>query len=155
MSRPSNILAIVVVVAAVMWLDIPKLLLPLLFLALIAVSAFRWHREGAEPMSAERYRARLVASCVLIAAISIPRVLKLVPPNGVYGFRTSVNRSSIDIRYSANAFMGWALLIGAVVSAAGLVDLPATSKRGLLLAALLLPMLGAVVASFTFVDRLT
>jgi len=78
----------------------------------------------------------------------------VVPPNGAYGFRTSVTRSSIDIWYSANAFMGWALLVGAVVSAATLIVLPTTAKRWLLLVTFLLPLLLAVVTSFLYLDRL-
>ena len=154
MPRPSNLLAVVVVVAAVVWLDVPRLLLPALFLTIIALSAYRWRRDGREPMAVERYRARLVASCVVIAVISIPLILQMVPPNGVYGFRTSVTRSSIEIWYSANAFMGWALLAGAVVSAGALVFLPATARRWLLLATFLLPLFLAVVASFMYLDRL-
>lgn len=154
MSRPSDLLVAVVVVAAVIWLDVPKLLLPALFLTIIALSAYRWRREGREPKAAEGYRWRLVASCVVIVAISIPLIIKVVPPNGVYGFRTSVTRSSIDIWYSANAFMGWTLLAGSVVSAGALIFLPATAKRWLLLATFLLPLLLAVVASFVYLDRL-
>ena len=154
MSRPSDLLVAVVIVAAVVWLDVPKLLLPALFFTIIALSAYRWRREGRESMAPERYRSRLVASCVVIAVISIPLILKMVPPNGVYGFRTSETRSSIDIWYSANAFMGWALLAGAVVSAVILVVLPTTAKRWLLLVTFLLPLLLAVVASFVYLDRL-
>jgi hypothetical protein len=155
MWRPSDLLFVVAVVAAVIWLDVPKLLLPSLFLTLGAVSMYRWRREGSDPMAAERYRARLVASCFVIAAISIPLILHLVPPNGVYGFRTSVTQSSVDIWYAANAFMGWALLMGAVVSGAGLAYLPETAKRWRFLVAFLLPLLTAVVASFAYLGRLT
>jgi hypothetical protein len=154
-SRPLDLLLVVAVVAAVVWLNVPKLLLPGLFLALGAISVHRWRREGGDPLAAERYRARLIASCIVLVVISIPLILRLVPPNGVYGFRTSVTRSSADIWYSANAFMGWALFVGAAVSAVGLVCLPATAKRALLLAAFLLPLLSAVVASFAFLNRLT
>jgi len=155
MSRPSDLLVVVAVVAAVVWLGVPKLLLPALLLALGAVSVYRWRRERRQPMAVERYRARLVAPCVVIAAISIPLILHLVPPNGVYGFRTSVTRASVDIWYSANAFMGWALFAGAVVSGAGLVYLPETAKRWLLLVAFPLPLLAAVVASFAYLGRLS
>lgn len=154
MSRPSELLAVVVVVAAVVWLDVPKLLLPALFLAIVALAVYRWRREGREPMAAERYRARLVVSSVAIAAISIPLILKMVPPNGVYGFRTSVTRSNVEIWYSANAFMGWALLAAAVASAGALALLPAASNRWRLLATFLLPVLLAVLASFMYLDRL-
>lgn len=54
MPRPSKLLAVVVVVAAVVWLDVPRLLLPALFLSIIALSASRWRREGREPMAVER-----------------------------------------------------------------------------------------------------
>ncbi len=154
MLRSSDLLAAVVVVAAVIWLDIPKLLLPALFLTLIALRAYRWRREGSEPMAAERYRWRLIASSAAIVAISIPLIIKMVPPNGVYGFRTSVTRSSVDIWYAANAFMGWALLAGSAVSAATLISLPPTTKRWLLLATFLVPLLLAVMASFMYLDRL-
>src|SRR4051794_10968931 len=114
MSRQSDLLVAVVVVAAVIWLDLPKLLLPAFFLTIIALSAYRWRREGSGLMAAERSRSRLLASCVVIVAICIPLILKMVPPNWVYGFRTTVTLSRIDIWYSANAFMGSALVAGSV-----------------------------------------
>lgn len=150
MSRPSDLLVIVAVVAGVVWLDVPKLLLPSLVVALGAVSVYRWRREESEPMAAERYRARLIASCIVIAVISIPLILHWVPPNGIYGFRTSVTRSNVDIWYPANAFMGWALLLGAAVSGGGLVYLPETAKRWLFLVVFLFPLIAAVAASFAY-----
>ena len=154
MSRPSDLLVVVLVVAAVVWLNVPKLLLPALFLTIGALSAYRWRLESREPMAAERYRWRLVASCVAIVAISIPLILGMVPPNGVYGFRTSFTRSSTEVWYSANAFMGWAMLVAAVTSAGAVAALPATAKRWLLLVTFLAPLLGAVVASFIYLERL-
>jgi SdpI/YhfL family protein len=76
----------------------------------------------------ERIRARLIASCVLLVIISVPLILRLVPPNGMYGFRTGATRSTPAIWYQANAFSGWALSIAAIVSAAWLIVLPATAK---------------------------
>src|SRR5262245_35023792 len=107
MWRASDFLAAVLVVTAIVWLNVPKLLLPALFLTLCLLSVYRWRREGAAPMAVETYRVRLLASCILVAAISVPLIFHLVPPNGVYGFRTSVTRSSQVIWYQANAFMGW------------------------------------------------
>ena len=132
----------------------PKLLVPALVLTILLLSAYRWRREGKEPMAAERYRWRLVASCVVIAMISIPLILRMIPPNGVYGFRTSFTRSSTNIWYAANAFMGWALLVAAVMSAGALTVLPATAKRWLLLATFLAPLLCAVAASVMYLERL-
>jgi SdpI/YfhL protein family len=154
MLRPSDLIALVLLVTAVVWLNVPKLLLPALFLTLFFLSAYRWRREGREPMAAERYRWQLVASCVLIAAISVPLIFRMVPPNGVYGFRTSVTRSSSDIWYQANAFMGWALLAAAVASGTALTMLPAAARRWQLLVTFLGPVLCAVAASFAYLKRL-
>lgn len=103
----------------------------------------------------QRVRARLIASCVMLAIVSIPLILGLVPPNGIYGFRTSSTLSSKAIWYPANAFMGCALLLAAVVSAALLVMLPASVKRWLLWAALWIPVFGAIAASFAYLNRLS
>lgn len=56
--------------------------------------------------------------CAVLAAIAIPLALRLIGPNSVYGFRTPVTRSDLDVWYSANAFAGWALLVSAGLSAA-------------------------------------
>jgi hypothetical protein len=154
MSRPSDVFVVTAIVAAVIWLDVPKLLLPAFVLTMIAISLYRWRREGRQPMAAERYRAKLLASCAVLATISIPLIIKVVPPNGAYGFRNSVTLSSADVWYSANAFTGWALLAGVVVSAGILIVLPATAKRWQLLATFVLPLIVAVVASFVYLDRL-
>ena len=154
MLRSSDLVATVLVVTAVVLLNVPKLLLPALFLTLGLLSFYRWRRESKEPMAAERYRWQLVASCVLIVAISVPLIFKLVPPNGVYGFRTSQTRKSVDVWYQANAFMGWAVVVAAVMSGTALTMLPANAKRWLLLAAFLGPLLCAVAASFVYLHRL-
>ncbi len=78
----------------------------------------------------------------------------MVPPNGVYGFRTSLTHNSSDIWYHANAFMGWAMLAAAVASGAALTMLPATTRRWQLYATFLGPMLCSVVASFAYLQRL-
>jgi hypothetical protein len=101
-----------------------------------------------------RKRAQLLASCVLMVVISIPLMLRVVPPNGVYGFRTSLTQSSAAIWYPANAFMGAALSAAAIVSAILLVILPATVKQWLLWATFLVPVSGAIVASFAYLSRL-
>jgi uncharacterized membrane protein len=106
-------------------------------------------------MAAERYRSRLVASCVALIVISAPLILRAVPPNGVYGFRVAATQSNPAIWYPANAFMGWALLVAAVMSAVLLAILPATVKRWLLLATFLVPVLGAIAAAFVYLNRLT
>ena len=86
--------------------------------------------------------------------ISIPLILRVVPPNGVYGFRTAATQSNSAIWYAANAFMGWALFVAAAISAIVLLILPATVKRWRLWMALLVPVSGAIVASFVYLKYL-
>ena len=70
-------------------------------------------------------RIPLLVACGLIAAASVPLILRWVGPNPIYGFRTPRTLSSPEIWYPANAFAGWALLISAAVSAVGLSLIPA------------------------------
>jgi hypothetical protein len=102
----------------------------------------------------ERIRARLIASCVLLVIISVPLILRLVPPNGMYGFRTGATRSTPAVWYQANAFSGWALSIAAVASAMLLVALPLTAKRWMLWAVFFGPIALATLLSFVYVGRL-
>ena len=154
MLRPSDLLAAVLVVVAVIWFDVPKLLLPSLVATLAVLSVYRWRRQGQQPGSADRYRWQLFASSLVIAVISVPLILRLIPPNGVYGFRTDMTRSSPGIWYPANAFMGFALLVSACMSAVALFWLPQKTGRVLLLATFLVPLLGAVLVSFIYLERL-
>ena len=102
----------------------------------------------------ERIRARLIASCVLLVIISVPLILRLVPPNGIYGFRTGATRSTPAIWYQANAFGGWALSVAALVSATLLMLLPATAKRWVLWAVFFGPVGVGVVLSFAYLHTL-
>jgi hypothetical protein len=90
---------------------------------------------------------------VLLVIVSIPLILHLVPPNGIYGFRTGATRSPA-IWYPANAFMGWALSIAAVASVTLLVLLPTTTKRWALWAAFVAPMAAAIGLSFAYLSQL-
>jgi uncharacterized membrane protein len=53
---------------------------------------------------------------VLMAASALPMVLRKVPPNLIYGFRTPKTLSSPDIWYAANRIAGWFMLAGAVLA---------------------------------------
>jgi len=102
----------------------------------------------------DRTRVRLVASCVMLVIISIPLILRLVPPNGMYGFRTGATRSTPVIWYSANAFMGWAVSIAAVVGATLLIVLPTSAKRWVFWVVFFTPLAGAVALSFAYLRHL-
>ena len=113
-------------------------------------SGMQASRSGRSP---EQIRVRLIASCVALVIMSIPLILEIVPPNGVYGFRVSGTRSP-EIWYPANEFMGWALLVAAAIAATLQIMLPPTTKRWLLWTAFLMPICGAVVASFAYLSKL-
>jgi hypothetical protein len=114
-----------------------------------------FRRSRPEDTNTDKMRARLIASCVVFAMISIPLILRLVPPNGIYGFRTGATQSSRAIWYPANTFSGWALLAAAAISATLLGVLPPTVKRWLLWATFVIPVIGALIASLAYVSRLT
>jgi hypothetical protein len=97
---------------------------------------------------------RLIASCVLFAAISVPLIIRVVPPNGLYGFRTAATQSSPAIWYPANAFMGWALLVAAALSTTLLIVLPESARRWVVWLTFLAPVSGAIGASFAYLHRL-
>ena len=89
---------------------------------------------------------RLVISlaCLLVAGLSVPLILRRVPRNVFYGFRTRKTLASDAVWYPANVFAGQALAL-ASVAAAGLVWLlpegapewmPAAVLVGAVLAAL-------------------
>ena len=56
MLRTPELMALTLVVAEVIWLNVPRLLLPAVLLSAAALSVYRWRREGKDPNAAERYR---------------------------------------------------------------------------------------------------
>lgn len=99
----------------------------------------------------------LLIGPVILAALSIPLILKVVPPNRIYGLRTPKTLASEALWYRANSFAGWAFLIAAVTSIALLEAmrngvLPAVSPE---IVAVVLPVLLAVVACFVYLRRIT
>jgi uncharacterized membrane protein len=59
----------------------------------------------------------LLLACALLAAAGVPLILKLIPPNPIYGVRTERALSRSEIWYEVNRFGGWALVIAAGVAA--------------------------------------
>jgi hypothetical protein len=110
--------------------------------------------QSAGDRGSDRTRVRLVASCVLFVMSSVPLILRLVPPNGLYGFRTGATTSAPAIWYPANAFLGWSLSIAAVVSATLLVMLPMTAKRWMLWGVFMVPLTAAIALSFAYLSHL-
>ena len=51
-----------------------------------------------------------IVPAVLLALLSIPLILGLIPPNRFYGMRTEKTLSDASVWYAANRFGGWALI---------------------------------------------
>jgi uncharacterized membrane protein len=94
--------------------------------------------------------------CVIIAVVSIPLILNVVPPNNIYGFRTRQTLSNPELWFRANRFAGWALFIAAVASAAVFLVAPeyasGRSLEGLFI--FVTPLIFAVALSFAYVRRI-
>jgi len=93
--------------------------------------------------------------CAIVAAASIPLILKMIPPNRLYGLRTQQTLADRELWFRANRFAGWALLLAAGASAAVFVAIPEyASGRSLMgLGILVLPLVIAVAASFAYLRR--
>ena len=99
----------------------------------------------------------LLIGAGVIAVTSIPLILKMVPPNHIYGFRTPSTLSNRALWYRANTFAGWALLIAAVASVALNVGTDGGVLPGLASGTVtfVLPLVAAVVACFIYLRRIT
>src|SRR5215467_15240319 len=61
-------------------------------------------------------RVLFIAFPALTFALGIPLILRLVPPNRFYGFRTATSYSSADAWYQINFATGLALVAAGVVA---------------------------------------
>ena len=93
--------------------------------------------------------------CGIIAVASVPLMLKVVPPNRAYGFRTQQTLADRELWFRANRFAGCALFIAAGASAAVFAINPEYSSgrsfTGLLV--FVVPLVTALAASFAYVRR--
>ena len=93
--------------------------------------------------------------CGIIAAASIPLILSVVPPNGVYGFRTRQTRTKRELWFRANRFAGCAFFIASGVSAGIFATYPeyASGRSFAGLVVFVVPLAIAFAASFAYVRR--
>lgn len=98
-------------------------------------------------------RITITLACALMALLSLPLILRWVPPNMFYGFRTPRTLSSPDIWYPANAFSGRALLAVAGVVAALTWLLPASVPTWVPIALLLCGLVVVLIASLLHLRR--
>ena len=102
-------------------------------------------------------RYQLLLICGIIAIIAIPLILKIVPPNRLYGFRTRQTLSDLGIWYRANAFLGWLLLAASCLSG-GILALGPDNllvRAPVAMAVFLLPILCVLIVCFLYSRRLT
>ena len=83
----------------------------------------------------------------LLILLSIPLILRKIPPNPLYGFRTGWTMEDPDLWYSVNAYAGkWLVFVGicSIFGSVGLALVP-----GITLDVYAFANLGIFVASFT------
>ena len=98
-------------------------------------------------------RIVVTLACALIAALSLPLVMRRVPPNRLYGFRTRRTLASADIWYPANAFSGKAMLAAAALTTLGTWLAPAHFPEWFPAALLVASVLAVLVASMLHLPR--
>jgi len=67
----------------------------------------------------------LIVGCVVVAIIAVPLLLKMIPPNPIYGVRTRRTAESDNLWFEVNRFAGAALLAAAGLAAIILMSMSA------------------------------
>jgi hypothetical protein len=71
-----------------------------------------------------------IAGGVLLMGLSIPLILRKIPPNGLYGFRLPATMENTDLWYKVNAYSGLRFLVtglGTVIGVTILYFIPGLS----------------------------
>jgi len=102
----------------------------------------------------------VLACSLLIAALGIPLVLRKVPRNHIYGFRTKTTLRDDDTWFAANAFFGKGLMLAGAITAVSMVMLyytPNLSPMAFLkvtIATLIVPQFIMMLFTVRFIRRL-
>jgi hypothetical protein len=93
---------------------------------------------------------------LVLAGLSVPLILRKIPPNGLYGFRIPATLENTQLWYKVNAYAGKRLLVVGLATAVGAIilyyavnsslDAYALSCLGLFLAL----FLWAIISSFLY-----
>lgn len=101
----------------------------------------------------------ILGCALLLALLAIPLILRKVPRNVLYGYRTRATLSDDSVWYAANAHFGRGLLAASIATAAAILILyragvaPAFFLKASL-AALVGPLIVAIVATSRFIRAL-
>jgi hypothetical protein len=99
----------------------------------------------------------VMACDALFAVLAVPLMLRRVPPNVLYGYRTRATLANNVLWYDANAHFGRGFLLGSVISGAAALVLwwmkPAEELVPLAVVALVVPPLIAAVATARYIRR--
>lgn len=97
----------------------------------------------------------------IFVVLSIPLILRKVPRNVVYGFRTCATLANDFVWFEANAYFGRGLVVSSLISAAAVLMLygvSGVSQRFFFvstIAALVVPPLAAALLTLRFTRSLT
>ena len=93
----------------------------------------------------------LLLACAVIAIASVPLMLKLIPPNPVYGLSTEKTRDRPETWFEVNRVVGTALLAGAGLAAILLMMNSGRSWWAQII--IVLVPIGAAVGAAIFYER--
>ena len=98
----------------------------------------------------------LLVACVIVAVAAVPLMLRLVPPNPVYGLRTERTTTQAAAWFDVNAYVGRALLVATGVAASLIMVYQGTWLRPAWsqLLVFVLAMASAVVAAVVYERKL-
>jgi uncharacterized membrane protein len=100
----------------------------------------------------------VVACDALFAIFAVPLMLRKVPPNVIYGYRTRATLTSESLWYEANAHFGRGFLIGSVMSGVAALALYTIHLSAqfvtIAVIALVIPPLIAALATARYIHHL-
>lgn len=114
-------------------------------------------------MTFAQFLAGSIATLALIiAVVAVPLILRKIPPNGFYGFRTAKTLGDRTIWFEANAYAGKAMIVAAIAMFSlswGLIGLAASGMPKNALATFgiifeIAPMLVATIFAFRYLRKL-
>ena len=100
----------------------------------------------------------IIVCNIVFAVLAVPLMLRKVPPNMVYGYRTRATLSDETVWYEANAHFGRGLLVSSAISGIAALAIYASKPPEqfvpLAVVVLVVPPLIAAIATSRYIRRL-